>query len=224
MERTVSTTKEALLHAAGELFAEHGVEGTTIRAIAEKCKANIAAVNYHFGTKENLYLVVIRHVLEQTRCYRAEELLKCKQEWGTDPAKCAEALYRIVEEHVQQFFTGIHPRWYGRIFMHIMLKPTPAIWSIMEELVMPNVDALRGVLQCCRSGMSMEETDLWVDSLMGQLIHYVYAEDFMRIVPNHKDLTDPGFQKAILRHVAKVLICGLNLPMPVFLEEGLVHA
>jgi len=224
MEHTVSTTKESLLLAAGELFAEHGVEGTTVRAITEKCKANIAAVNYHFGSKESLYMVVIRHVLEQTRCYRAEELIRRRQDWAEDPLKCAEALYRIVEEHVQQFFTGIHPRWYGRLFMHILLQPTPAIWDIMEELAMPNIDALRSVLQCCCPNINMEETDLWVDSLMGQLIHYVYAEDFMRIIPNHKDLTDSGFQKAVLRHVAKVLIRGLNLPMPIFLQEGDVHA
>ena len=224
MEHTVSTTKESLLLTAGELFAEHGMEGTSIRTIAEKCKANVAAVNYHFGTKDNLYMVVIRHVLEQSRCYRAEELLKHKQEWGNDPVKCAEALYRIVEEHIQQYFTGIHPRWYGRIFMHIMLKPSPAIWEIMEELVMPNINALRGVLQCCRPGMSMEEADLWVDSLMGQLIHYVYAEDFMQIVPDHKEVADPEFQKEVLRHVAKVLIRGLDLPMPAFLQEGIAYA
>lgn len=224
MEHTVSTTKEALLLAAGELFAEHGVEGTTIRAIAEKCKANIAAVNYHFGSKENLYMVVIRHVLEQTRCYRAEELMRRRQDWADDPVKCAEALYRIVEEHVQQFFTGIHPRWYGRIFMHILLQPTPVIWEIMEELVMPNINCLRQVLQCCRPGMNNEEADLWVDSLMGQLIHYVYAEDFLFIIPDHRKLTEPEYQKEILRHVAKVLIRGLELPVPAFLQEGAAHA
>lgn len=224
MEQAVSTTKEALLHAAGELFAEHGVEGTSIRAIAEKCKANIAAVNYHFGTKENLYLVVIRHVLEQTRCYRAVELFKHRQEWEQEPVLCAEAIYRIVEEHIQQFFTGIHPRWYGRIFMRLMLQPTPAIWEIVAELVMPNIDALREVLKCCRPGMSKEEVDLWVDSLMGQLMHYVFAEDFLLIIPDHRKLSDAGYQKDILRHVTKTLIRGLELPMPVFLEEGAVHA
>ena len=63
---TTPTTKEALLLAAGELFAENGVEGTSIRAIAERCQANIAAVNYHFGSKENLYMALVRYVLERS--------------------------------------------------------------------------------------------------------------------------------------------------------------
>ncbi|HDP35211.1 MAG TPA: TetR/AcrR family transcriptional regulator [Candidatus Hydrogenedentes bacterium] len=218
MEQSVSTTKEALLFAAGELFAEHGVEGTSIRAIAEKCQANIAAVNYHFGTKENLYHVLIRRVLEKTRCRRAEALMKRKQDWAHDPLKCAEALYGIVEEHIHQYFTGTHPRWYGRLFMRILLQPTPAIGEIMSELVMRDFDSLKEVLRCCRPGMSREESELWADSLIGQLTHYIFAEDFLLMVPGRRSY-DEAFQRDILHHVSRVLIRGLELPMPAFLME-----
>ncbi|MCK5862138.1 MAG: TetR/AcrR family transcriptional regulator [Candidatus Hydrogenedentes bacterium] len=218
------TTKDALLHAAGALFAVHGIEGTSIRAIAKESGANIAAVNYHFGSKENLYLAVIRHVLEKTRCHRSEELLKHRRDWEGKPLLCSEAVYRIVEEYIQQFFTGIHPRWYGRIFMRIFLQPTPILWEIINELVMPNFDSLREVLQCCRPGMGKEEADLWLDSFIGELMHYVFAEDFLLIIPGHRKLSDAGYQKDILRHVAKMLIRGLELPVPVFLQEDIVHA
>ena len=58
-------TKTRLLEAAGEEFAEKGFEGATIRSIIERAKANIAAVNYHFGDKERLY---IQAVIEAHRC------------------------------------------------------------------------------------------------------------------------------------------------------------
>ncbi len=218
MEQSGATTKEALLFAAGELFAEHGVEGTSIRAIAEKCQANIAAVNYHFGTKENLYHVLISRVLEKTRCRRAEALIKRKQDWAHDPLKCAEALYEIVEEHIHQYFTGAHPRWYGRLFMRILLQPTPAIGEIMSELVMRDFDSLKEVLRCCRPGMSREESELWADSLIGQLTYYIFAEDFQLMVPGRRSY-DETFQRDILHHVSRVLIRGLELPMPAFLME-----
>lgn len=51
-------TKERILLAAAELFAEHGYQGTTHQMMSEKAKVNIAAINYHFGSKENLYLKV----------------------------------------------------------------------------------------------------------------------------------------------------------------------
>ena len=49
------TTKVKLLEAAGEEFADKGFERATIRGICERAGANIAAVNYHFGDKEQLY-------------------------------------------------------------------------------------------------------------------------------------------------------------------------
>ena len=63
MEVELAGTKLALINAAGELFADHGLEGTSVRAIAEKAGANVAAINYHFGSKENLYAEGLRYVV-----------------------------------------------------------------------------------------------------------------------------------------------------------------
>jgi AcrR family transcriptional regulator len=53
-------TERALLEAARELFARNGYRGTSVRAITSKAGANLGAVTYHFGSKENLYLHLIR--------------------------------------------------------------------------------------------------------------------------------------------------------------------
>src|SRR3954470_15915076 len=54
-------TRQHLLEAAGEVFAEAGFRAATVREICQRAGANIAAVNYHFGDKEKLYLEVLRH-------------------------------------------------------------------------------------------------------------------------------------------------------------------
>src|SRR5262245_13720798 len=51
-------TRERVMEAAGELFAERGFRGTTMRAIAETAGTNLASAHYHFGSKEKLYLDV----------------------------------------------------------------------------------------------------------------------------------------------------------------------
>ena len=56
-------TKERILKAATELFAEHGYHGTTHQMMSENAKVNIAAINYHFGSKENLYLKVWEYLV-----------------------------------------------------------------------------------------------------------------------------------------------------------------
>ena len=54
------TTPDRLLDVARQLFAERGYEGTTVRDIALASEANLAAVGYHFGSKEGLYQEVLR--------------------------------------------------------------------------------------------------------------------------------------------------------------------
>src|SRR5436190_22405971 len=58
--------KIRLIEAAEEVFAEKGFKSATIREIVEKAGANIAAVNYHFGDKEQLYIETCKQALRST--------------------------------------------------------------------------------------------------------------------------------------------------------------
>ena len=53
-------TRQRLLDVAEGLFADQGLKGTSLRAITLKAEANLAAVNYHFGTKEGLFAAVFQ--------------------------------------------------------------------------------------------------------------------------------------------------------------------
>jgi len=71
-------TKTRLLNAAEHLFAQQGFAGTSMRAITTKAAANLAAVNYHFGTKEDLLAAVLARrlrPLNQERETRIAEVL-----------------------------------------------------------------------------------------------------------------------------------------------------
>jgi len=59
-------TRHRLLAAASEVFAEKGFWETTHAEICKKAKANTAAVNYHFGSKENLYVEAWKHAFERS--------------------------------------------------------------------------------------------------------------------------------------------------------------
>ena len=48
-------TKSRIIDAAEQLFMEHGFEATSLRSLTAAASVNLAAVNYHFGSKEELF-------------------------------------------------------------------------------------------------------------------------------------------------------------------------
>jgi len=68
-EGQLHETKEKILHTARALFASKGFEGASVRQIASEAGVNIAAVNYHFVSKEKLFIQVIDMVFSETSAH-----------------------------------------------------------------------------------------------------------------------------------------------------------
>lgn len=71
---TPTSTKTALLDSAEKLFAQNGIDGTSLRAITQDANANLASVNYHFGSKEGLVSAVFGRRLRPLNSRRLELL------------------------------------------------------------------------------------------------------------------------------------------------------
>ena len=70
------STRQRILGAAEALFAERGFAGASLRQVTTAAKVNLAAVNYHFGSKDNLIEEVFRRRLDELSHYRLENLAK----------------------------------------------------------------------------------------------------------------------------------------------------
>lgn len=68
------STKERILDAAEQLFARHGFAGASLRQVTSRAGVNLAAVNYHFGSKEKLHEEVFRRRLDILNQRRREAL------------------------------------------------------------------------------------------------------------------------------------------------------
>ena len=80
MATTHFSTKDRILGAAEELFALHGFAGTSLRQVTSQADVNIAAVNYHFGSKENLVNEVFRRRMDEMSERRIGQLRQAQAE------------------------------------------------------------------------------------------------------------------------------------------------
>lgn len=77
-------TREALLDAAEKLFSEHGIQASSLRAITQQAGANLAAVHYHFGSKEGLVRAVFSRRLKPLSEERTRLLQACDLSGGAE--------------------------------------------------------------------------------------------------------------------------------------------
>ncbi|WP_207260011.1 TetR/AcrR family transcriptional regulator [Desulfovibrio sp. Huiquan2017] len=133
-------TKTALLLAAMEVFADKGFDSATVRDICGLAKANVAAVNYHYGSKDGLYAAVL------------EAIFPMGEEWisSDDPnLPPEERLYRFIKGLVEEIYTQstgqIAQKW--AIFLREMAKPSHNLDILIRHQVQPRANELRDILQ-----------------------------------------------------------------------------
>ncbi len=80
MNSELFSTKQRILGAAEALFAKHGFAGASLRQVTSAANVNLAAVNYHFGSKENLINEVFRRRLDDLNAQRLQALRKALDE------------------------------------------------------------------------------------------------------------------------------------------------
>ena len=88
------STKDRILGAAEELFAQFGFSGTSLRQVTSRADVNIAAVNYHFGSKENLVNEVFRRRMDGMS---ADRLSALKAAVDQSPGELEPILAAFVE-------------------------------------------------------------------------------------------------------------------------------
>ena len=144
-------TREGILAAAERLFAERGVEGTSVRDITGAAAANLAAINYHFGTKQELVAQVFGRRFERLNQRRLELLQHAEREArGGAPAVEAilEALVRPAVE--QSFASGKRVTTLMRLMGRCPGEPNPEVERMMrlhsERIMAHAAAALRRAL------------------------------------------------------------------------------
>jgi TetR/AcrR family transcriptional regulator, regulator of cefoperazone and chloramphenicol sensitivity len=133
-------TRRQLLEAAGEIFAEHGYAKATSKEICERAKANIAAVNYHFGGKDELYAAVLEEA--HSRIVSIEAVAAAAQSRIEPALKLRMFLSRIVAEVCKSGSGG----WELRVLSREVLSRSPMLAGLVQNQIAPKAKYVRAIL------------------------------------------------------------------------------
>lgn len=203
-------TKTALILAAGELFAERGFDGASVRAIAEKAGANVAAVNYHFGSKEDLYVATLQHVIQGDTGTPVRAFLESASTVCTP-----RAVRAVIREAALHTFSKLsspdRPQWRFRLLMRAMFEsPSGALDPLIDETFRPEVGELMALARRARPELSEREVLLWAFSFLGQVSFYAFVrEPVLRVLDTESYARE--FLEAAADHVADVMVAALGL-------------
>jgi TetR/AcrR family transcriptional regulator, regulator of cefoperazone and chloramphenicol sensitivity len=124
-------TQERLLAAASEAFAEKAYREATVSEICERAKSNVAAVNYHFGDKETLYVKAWRHAFH-------ESLKVHPPDGGVSAQASPEERLRGRVKALLRRVTGANNRGFL-----IVLKELASPTGLLDEVVRKDLRPLR---------------------------------------------------------------------------------
>jgi AcrR family transcriptional regulator len=199
-------TKARLLESAGEEFAEKGFAGATVRSICRKAGANVAAVNYHFGDKEQLY---IQAVIEAHRC-GMEPIPEGFWERGT-PAERLRAFIR-------NFLTNVlavdrFRSWHHALMLRELIRPTSACEALVREFIRPKFEGLKGILREIVPGADDRRLNATCFSIIGQCLHYRVARPVAERLIGKEGLAELDLDY-LTEHIAGFTLAALGLAAP----------
>lgn len=191
-------TRERLLDAAERLFAQRGLSGTSVREITDAAGANLAAVNYHFRSKENLYNEVFARRVAQLR----DPILRAAQGVSglaqKDPEAALHALGRaFLAPHENRDASQQLLVLFARETIDHALPPG----LLVRELLVPTTDAVTEVIRRIRPALPASAAQACARSYFAQLMHIVKGAS-VGLVPVDRQLEHAvRFTVAAVRHI-----------------------
>lgn len=199
-----AATRTALLEAAAAVFVEYGYRGATVREICRRARANVAAVNYHFGDKAGLYCEVLRHV--HNRADEKHPLALVGSE-TLSPAKRLDSFVRSLLFHLLDTDTDAAG---SRLMSREMMEPTVALDLVVAEYVQPVADELRAIVNgFLGPGASEEQIRAGGMSIVSQCLFYHQCEPMIRRLFPDTQFT-PAHLERLARHITRFSIAGLK--------------
>ena len=210
-----SDTRSRILDAAEQLFMAHGFEATTMRMITASAHANLAAVNYHFGSKESLIEEVFRRRLGvlNSRLIAALDILEHAANGApVRPSKIVEAFFGEALRMASDSSYG------GPVFMRLLgrtlTEPNEFVRGFLQREYAAAVARYKAALFKALPDTSHEEIVWRLHFMLGATSHAISGSDALNLLG--EGTLGNSHPEILYERLMTFLLGGLRAPLPVF--------
>jgi AcrR family transcriptional regulator len=200
-------TKERLLNEAEALFAQKGYHAVSVREITAAAHSNLAAVNYHFSSKQNLYLEVFRSRWVP-RARRLQEYFRKSLAAQDSPSPAAVAK-SLAEAFLLGPLSDEERQRHHQLMARELGQPTEAFELVAEKVIRP---FFKGLADSLRSfmpeGLGEEGLMLNILSLFATVLYFSFAHMAVTRITGRE--YDSAFKARLVEHITQFSVKGLG--------------
>ena len=207
-------TRTRILDAAEELFMQHGFEGTSMRQLTARAQVNLAAVNYHFGSKDALIEAVFRRRLDPMNAERIAAL---------------DRLQDLSPENIIRAFIGPSLRLIedakggGRNFIRLLgrtyTEPAKELRVLSGSMYAPTRERYKAALERALPQMPKDELVWRMHFMFGTLAYTLAATDTVQLIAGCKP-EDRYDAELLEERLAAFLLAGLLAPLKASMRKA----
>ena len=210
---TSADTKTRILDVAEQLFMEHGFEATSLRQLTSAASVNLAAVNYHFGSKEDLFQAVLTRRLDPMNQERIELLDRAEREAGTHPAQVEQVIFAML---IPALRLARDEERGGKNFLRLLGRayadPAPFIRHFLSAQYADMIGRYKEAFHRALPHLSRQELTWRLHFVMGALSYTSAGTDALKLIAQVSASEREGNDELLLQRLAPFLVAGLKAP------------
>ena len=212
--RDRAATKTRILDTAESLFMEHGFEATSLRSLTTAAEVNLAAVNYHFGSKEELFQAVLTRRLDPMNQRRVALLTRLEGAPPAQPLPCEKILMALFLPALE---LARDPERGGKNFLRLLGRayadPAPFIRQFLSQQYAAMIARFKDAFARALPQLPRKELSWRLHFIMGALSYTLAGTDALKIIAELNPV-ETGNDEILLRRLAPFLLAGLTAPLP----------
>ena len=212
LDATSPDTQTRILDAAEKLVVAHGFEATGQRRLTTAASVNLAAVNYHFGSKEELVQAVLTRRLDPMNQERIELLARLEREAGGRPLSVEKILFAML---IPALKLARDERRGGKNFLRLVGRayadPAPFIRHFLSAQYVEMIGLYKEAFLKALPHLSRQELTWRLHFVMGALSYTLAGTDALKLFAQ-VTATDKDNDELLLQRLAPFLVAGLKAP------------